>query len=50
MKPLHKNVAIAIDGGGIKGVMVAKALSMLEEHLGNHGLAILSYAQDGASM
>jgi hypothetical protein len=33
MKPFRKNVAIAIDGGGIKGVMVAQALAMLEEHL-----------------
>jgi len=34
MKPFRKNVAIAIDGGGIRGVIVTKALSMLEEHLG----------------
>ncbi len=34
MKPFRKHVAIAIDGGGIKGVMVARALSILEEHLG----------------
>jgi hypothetical protein len=33
MKPFRKNVAIAIDGGGIRGVIVTKALSMLEEHL-----------------
>lgn len=33
MKPLRKNVAIAIDGGGIKGVMVARALAILEDHL-----------------
>jgi len=31
MKPLRRNVAIAIDGGGIKGVIVTKALSMLEQ-------------------
>jgi len=34
MKPLRKNVAVAVDGGGLKGVMVTKALSVLEEHLG----------------
>ncbi len=34
MKPFRKNVAIAIDGGGIRGVIVTKALSMLEQHLG----------------
>ena len=33
MKPFRKNVALAVDGGGIRGVMVAKALSILEEHL-----------------
>lgn len=34
MKPFRKHVAIAIDGGGIKGVIVTRALSMLEENLG----------------
>ena len=34
MQPFRKNVAIAIDGGGIRGVVVARALSILEEHLG----------------
>jgi uncharacterized protein len=34
MKKFRKNVAIAIDGGGIKGVMVAKALAVVEERLG----------------
>jgi hypothetical protein len=32
-KPFRKNVALAIDGGGYRGVMVAKALSILEDHL-----------------
>jgi hypothetical protein len=34
MKPFRKNVAIAIDGGGIRGVVVTRALTMLEDHLG----------------
>ena len=34
MKPFRQNVAISIDGGGIRGVIVAKALSMLEQQLG----------------
>lgn len=34
MRPFRKNVALAIDGGGIKGVMVARALSVLEESMG----------------
>jgi patatin-like phospholipase/acyl hydrolase len=34
MKPFRKHVAIAIDGGGIRGVVVTRALAMLEESLG----------------
>lgn len=34
MKPLRQNVALAIDGGGIKGVMVARALERVEKELG----------------
>lgn len=34
MKPFRKNLAIAIDGGGIRGVIVTKALTMLEQALG----------------
>ena len=33
MKPLRKNVAIAFDGGGLRGVITAQALSMLENVL-----------------
>jgi patatin-like phospholipase/acyl hydrolase len=34
MKPFRKHVAIAIDGDGIKGVIVTRALAILEERLG----------------
>lgn len=34
MKPLRKNVALAIDGGGIKGVIATKALVILEQEIG----------------
>lgn len=34
MKPFRKNVALAIDGGGIRGVIVTRALSSLEASLG----------------
>jgi patatin-like phospholipase/acyl hydrolase len=30
-KPLRKNLALAIDGGGIRGTMVAKALAVVVE-------------------
>ncbi len=33
MQPFRKNVAIAVDGGGIRGVIVTKALSILEKEL-----------------
>ncbi|UCG92855.1 MAG: patatin-like phospholipase family protein [candidate division WOR-3 bacterium] len=34
MKPFRRHVAVSIDGGGIRGVMVTRALAMLEDHLG----------------
>ena len=34
MKPFREHVAVAIDGGGIRGIIVTQALSMLEEFLG----------------
>lgn len=34
MQPFRKNVAIAVDGGGIRGVVVTQALAILEEELG----------------
>jgi hypothetical protein len=34
MKPFRKNVALAIDGGGIRGIMVARALQILEDEIG----------------
>jgi len=41
-KAFRKNVALAVDGGGYRGIMVAKALSILEEHLGKHCSDIFS--------
>lgn len=34
MKPFRQHVVLAIDGGGIRGTMVAKALALVEEELG----------------
>ncbi|MEJ2758789.1 MAG: patatin-like phospholipase family protein [Anaerolineales bacterium] len=34
MKPFRKNVALAIDGGGIRGLIVTQALSVLEDEFG----------------
>lgn len=34
MKPFRSHVAIAIDGGGIRGIVPTRALAMVEEHLG----------------
>ena len=34
MKPFRKNVALAIDGGGIKGIIVTRALAILEDYSG----------------
>jgi uncharacterized protein len=34
MKPFRKNLAIAVDGGGIRGLVVTQALAILEEALG----------------
>jgi hypothetical protein len=33
-RPFRKNVALSIDGGGMRGVLVARALAVLEGHLG----------------
>lgn len=54
MTPLRNNVALAIDGGGIKGLIVARALMALEDELGggpliNHPqLKILAGTSTGA--
>jgi hypothetical protein len=44
MKPFRKHVAVAIDGGGIKGVMVARALATLEDYLGQGAPQIFQLA------
>ena len=33
MKPFRKNVALAVDGGGIKGVIASRALAILEDYM-----------------
>ena len=48
MKPFRKNLAIAIDGGGIRGVIVTKALTILEEKL-ERPLNVLSRLYAGTS-
>jgi len=49
MKPFRKHVTIAVDGGGIRGVMVTRALAMLEEHLGQNCGEIFSLAAGTAT-
>jgi hypothetical protein len=44
MDEFRRNVAISIDGGGIKGVIVTKALAMLEEHLGKQAHKVFRLA------
>ncbi len=34
MRPFRKNVAVAVDGGGIRGVMITQALIALEREMG----------------
>jgi hypothetical protein len=52
MKPFRKNLALAIDGGGIRGLIVTQALSILEEHLGTpiHQMAKLTVGTSTGSM
>ena len=42
MKPFRKHVAIAVDGGGIRGIIPARALMTLEETLGKRAHDIFS--------
>lgn len=44
MIPLRKNVAIALDGGGIRGLIPARALAMLEQSLGTSSHEIFRLA------
>lgn len=52
MKPFRKNLALAIDGGGIRGVIVTQALSVLEDHLGSplHQIARLAVGTSTGSI
>jgi hypothetical protein len=42
MKPFRKHVALAVDGGGIKGVIASRAIAVLEEHLQTPAYEIFS--------
>ena len=44
MKPFRKNVAIAIDGGGIRGIIVTQALAVLEAALNKPASSIFRLA------
>lgn len=44
MKPLRKHVALAVDGGGIRGLVVTRALTLLEEHLGQPAPSLFQLA------
>lgn len=44
MKPFRRHVGIAIDGGGIRGVVVTRALAMLEDYLGQSAHQIFRLA------
>jgi hypothetical protein len=44
VRPLRDKVAIAIDGGGIRGLIVARALVLLEEQLGRSSHEIFRLA------
>jgi uncharacterized protein len=44
MRPFRKHVAIAIDGGGIRGIIPVLALSMLEKELGKPAGEIFTLA------
>jgi len=44
MRPFRRHRAIAIDGGGIRGVVVARALTILEEHLGRKARDVFGIA------
>jgi hypothetical protein len=52
MKPFRKNVAIAIDGGGIRGVIPARALMVVEKELkrSSHDLFQLSVGTSTGSI
>jgi predicted acylesterase/phospholipase RssA len=51
MKPFRKNLAIAIDGGGLRGIIAARALMTLEKELGHpasQGAGLLTGSSTGS--